>query len=261
MKKIVLAATAAVVMAGGASAATFTNGNFESGDLSGWTQGGGYWSDYAAGYPQAADYAPGGADYVPSLIANSVTNIGFAPHTDGKLRSVYAGQHSAQVNDTNNNYSVSSISQVVKNYSDSHIAFAYAAVLQQSHDLDDSDAFSITLTDLTTKSTLYTYNLNSAAAPGVFTESTDGWFYTDWLTKDIAVTAGHDFELTLLANDCPYGGHAGYALLDGFGGVVPPPITGGGAVPEPASWAMMIGGIGFVGGAMRRRTKHTVSFA
>ena len=26
------------------------------------------------------------------------------------------------------------------------------------------------------------------------------------------------------------------------------------AVPEPASWAMMIGGVGFVGGAMRRRS-------
>ncbi|MBM6577877.1 PEPxxWA-CTERM sorting domain-containing protein [Microvirga sp. SRT01] len=35
-----------------------------------------------------------------------------------------------------------------------------------------------------------------------------------------------------------------------------------GAVPEPATWAMMIGGIGMVGGAMRRRRVSTkVSFA
>ena len=35
-----------------------------------------------------------------------------------------------------------------------------------------------------------------------------------------------------------------------------------GAVPEPATWAMMIGGIGMVGGAMRRRKVSTkVSFA
>jgi hypothetical protein len=34
------------------------------------------------------------------------------------------------------------------------------------------------------------------------------------------------------------------------------------AVPEPATWAMMIGGIGMVGGAMRRRRVSTkVSFA
>lgn len=34
-----------------------------------------------------------------------------------------------------------------------------------------------------------------------------------------------------------------------------------GAVPEPASWAMMILGFGLVGGAMRRRTKVRVTYA
>ncbi len=34
-----------------------------------------------------------------------------------------------------------------------------------------------------------------------------------------------------------------------------------GAVPEPASWAMMIGGFGLVGGAMRRRRKANVKVA
>jgi len=33
------------------------------------------------------------------------------------------------------------------------------------------------------------------------------------------------------------------------------------AVPEPASWAMMIGGFGLVGGAMRRRQRTTVRYA
>lgn len=33
------------------------------------------------------------------------------------------------------------------------------------------------------------------------------------------------------------------------------------AVPEPATWAMMIGGFGLVGGAMRRRAKTSVAFA
>ena len=39
-------------------------------------------------------------------------------------------------------------------------------------------------------------------------------------------------------------------------------VAGAGTVPEPATWAMMIGGIGMVGGAMRRRkVSTTVSFA
>jgi hypothetical protein len=35
----------------------------------------------------------------------------------------------------------------------------------------------------------------------------------------------------------------------------------GAGVPEPATWAMMIGGFGLVGGAMRRRTRTSVTFA
>ncbi len=35
----------------------------------------------------------------------------------------------------------------------------------------------------------------------------------------------------------------------------------GGAVPEPATWAMMLAGFGIVGGAMRRRQRTSVSFA
>jgi hypothetical protein len=34
-----------------------------------------------------------------------------------------------------------------------------------------------------------------------------------------------------------------------------------GAVPEPASWALMLGGFGLVGGAMRSRRKAAVTFA
>ena len=38
-------------------------------------------------------------------------------------------------------------------------------------------------------------------------------------------------------------------------------VTSLGAVPEPASWAMMIGGFGMIGGALRARRRATVRFA
>ena len=41
------------------------------------------------------------------------------------------------------------------------------------------------------------------------------------------------------------------------GGVVVPPVGG---VPEPATWAMMLGGFGMVGGALRRRQRTAVTF-
>ena len=48
-------------------------------------------------------------------------------------------------------------------------------------------------------------------------------------------TAGKTYEGVFLSI-----GNISYSLTDG-------------AVPEPASWAMMIGGMGMVGAAMRRR--------
>ena len=257
MRKLALllatAASALAISSTGASAAGFMNGNFETGDFTGWEQGGGSWGGGA--YPVANDYFPGGSEYEPSAIVNSITSAGFDSRTDGNLRTVYAGAHSARVNDPINDYSVSAIRQQVDNYSDNLIGFAYAAVLQDSHGVTDSDAFIITLDDLTSGLNLLTVNVNSAATPASFTRSTQGWYYTDWTTYSFDVAGagllGHDFLLTLLANDCPYGGHAGYAYLDGFGGVIPPP--GGGAVPEPATWAMMIIGFGAAGSVIRRR--------
>ena len=256
---IITAAAAAATLAGAAHADSFVNGSFEGGTLAGWTQGGGYWSGGA--YPTPQQYLPGGSAYNSSGIEISVTNAGFDANTGNNVRTAYAGQHSARVNSPSENYSVSVLSQRVNNYTDPLIAFAYAAVLESSHGATDSDAFIITLQDLTTNNTLFSYNLNSATAPGLFQQN-GGYYYTDWVTQSIDVSGlqGHDFMLSLLANDCPYGGHAGYAYLDGFGSVV----GGGGtssAAPEPASWAMMIGGFGMVGGALRRRSRTTVSFA
>jgi len=45
----------------------------------------------------------------------------------------------------------------------------------------------------------------------------------------------------------------------GFGNAGPATLTLGdraGAVPEPATWAMMVGGFGMIGGAIRQRRRH-----
>lgn len=250
MKKAFLlagVALATAVMTGSAYAGVgqFNNGNFESGNFSGWEQGGGSW--FGGSYPQSDDYFPGSGP-------TSITNVGFDANTGGNLRTVYAGAHSAQVNNAVNDYSVAVIRQTVTNYSSNLIAFAYAAVLESSHDTYDSDAFIITLKDITTGTTLFTKNVNSATASDNEFKQYGSWFYTDWTDVSIAVTAGNTYELSLLANDCPYGGHAGYAYLDGFGDVVggggTPPVGG---VPEPSTWALLIGGFGMTGAAMRRR--------
>jgi len=85
--------------------------------------------------------------------------------------------------------------------------------------------------------------------------------------------AGCDSAISGGANYCPFNAYSigfdGVAKSVVFGGEINAQVfddftfgsvTVGGAVPEPASWAMMIGGIGLIGGAMRRRSVK-VAFA
>ena len=66
----------------------------------------------------------------------------------------------------------------------------------------------------------------------------------DFVFFDIdGAVAGDSFSVSVT------GGRQGCACL---GGVSFDAIA---AVPEPASWALMIGGVGAVGGALRRRAK------
>jgi hypothetical protein len=248
-------------------AQVFVNGDFENGTLSGWTQGSGAVTNPTT-LINPADYVVGGARYDASYNQNSIVTGGLDANTAtaanplGSLNRVYGGVYSARVNDTVNDYSVSLLQQSVTNYGSSNIFFAWAAVLEDSHGPTDSDIFKLTLRDDTTGTLLYDVTFNSATAPaGLFTTSLVNavtgfrqWYFTDWQVQNLAVTAGHDFTLSLIAADCPYGGHAGYVYLDGFGAVVPPSGPGPGAVPEPSTYGL-IGAAALLGAVAFRRWK------
>jgi len=236
-----------LAIASPAFSGTFVNGGFETGDFTGWTQGAGWWYGGWPLYP--VNYLPGGSLYDISGNASAVVGPGLDPRTDNNLNMVYNGSYSARVNDSYNNYSVSVISQSVKNYTNPDIYFAWAAVLQASHGPTDSDNFTLELTDDTKGQVLYLVSYNSYNNGPIFTESSWGWFYTAWQVEKLDVTAlqGDDFTLTLLASDCPYGGHAGYVYLDGFGAAPPPPGT-----PEPGTLIMFGSGTLFVANWLRR---------
>lgn len=251
MRKFVAFAVGSLLTASIASAGSFANGSFESGNLSGWTQGSGYWS--SGSMPTATDYLPGGSAYNPSANASGVVTAGWDANTDNNLKTVYGGSYSARVNNSDQDYSVSVLSQTVSDYTDSNIYFAWAAVLEESHDPEDSTNFTLKLTNDTLGITLYEVQFNSATAPaGLFTKSSTDWYYTDWQVQNLDVSKylGHTFTLTLLGADCPYGGHAGYVYLDGFGSTTPPP---GGDVPEPSTYALMAAGLGSLMYYRRRR--------
>ncbi len=184
--------------------------------------------------------------------------VGIGKDSITGANTVYNGNHSVRVNDANNDYSVSTISQSVTNYTNKKIFFQWNAVLQSSHGLTDSDYFSVTLRDDTTGVDIMSRSYSSAGAIGSGASGVTWTPFSDWFTSgwqletiDLVTLAavGHDFTLSMLLSDCPYGGHAGYAYLDGFGGQIVP--EGPSNVPVPAAaWLFGSGLIGLIG---RRR--------
>jgi hypothetical protein len=253
IRKNIFIAAAILAFAASAQAASFTNGGFEDGNLGSWTGGGGYWSG-SPGYPVNPTYYAGGTSN------NTLMNGGVDPITG--LNRVYNGNYSVRVNDSVNNYSVSTIKQSVTNYTANNIFFEWQAVLQGSHGTADSDYFSLTLHDDTAGADLVKREYSSASAYSIFglAANNSSWYTNGWTVENVDLAAlnavGHDFTLTLLASDCPYGGHAGYVYLDGFADVIREEggNEGGAAVPEPSTMLLLGGGL--AGLAFWRKRKN-----
>ena len=65
--------------------------------------------------------------------------------------------------------------------------------------------------------------------------------------RAIALTAAVTMDGNTISNNCANGTDFGSHGFSGSGG------SGGGAIPEPSAWALMLGGFGLAGAALRRR--------
>jgi hypothetical protein len=248
-------AFSSLVVSAMASAASFVNGNFETGNATGWTVVDNQYRPPVSNSglsPTTIESLPDG-----SGTHSSVVTPGADPNVGSVLNRVYSGNYSWRVEDTTNGGYASMISQTVSNYTDPDIFFAWAAVLEGAHGTNDAATMKIYLTDLTANEVLISREYNAASSgSGVdprFILHSSGFFYTSWQVEQLTIGAGrqgHNFRLDVLASDCQPAGHAGYVYLDGFGAVTPPPVDP--SVPEPGTYGLMAAGLGGIF-ALRRR--------
>lgn len=250
MKKIMTSAALAAALLGMAisARADIINGDFETGNLAGWTPSG----------------------------TTSVTSVGTDVNTGGALQTVAYGNHSAKVGDEiawamgRDGPEYSSLSQDwVKTSAFDKLTFAWAAVAlvptNSYHTFENTPWFQIKVTDGTTVLFDQEYYTGSPGSivpgweQGIFKQyGFNGmgiWYYRPWQTFELSLAGiadGDTLSVTLTTRDCAQGGHPSYAYLDGFGSNDLPPVAG---VPEPETYAMMMTGLGLIGVAARRRRR------
>lgn len=268
MKMMYLAAAAgALALSSAATAQSFVNGGFETGNTDSWTVVSSTYRGNTSNSSLNPTFVKTGPN---SSVHSAVINSSYVDPNLGALvgATVYSGNFGYRVEDTTTGGYASLIEQRVNNYSDANIFFAWKAVLENGgHSDNESAAMVITLRDLTSGtdiiSRLYNAGNGGGGIDSRFLQSGNYFYTAGWQIEQLAIDAsltGHDFLLSVIAADCEPTGHRGYVYLDGFGAVAPPPVDPN-AVPEPATWAMLIGGVGMIGGSMRtRRRKTTVSF-
>ncbi|MEO8356273.1 MAG: hypothetical protein ABI621_10180 [Chloroflexota bacterium] len=240
MKKIIRSLTFALMISlltATAVFALFTNGDFETGDFTGWTK--------SAFINQEFDDPPGagGTDLSAIVGGPAAAPLSLSdPNTAGNLKYPAAGHYSARVNSELSNNdggygrNASTISQTVSavlDPSDSqvHVRFNYAAVMAQpnddQHEEDELPYFRIMAVNTSNGNDVLFDFYSFVGEPGrnwldgaAFEDEGERWQYIDWTSVDLASSEAHPVEagdiiiLEITASGCSQGGHPGYIYID-----------------------------------------------
>lgn len=186
----------------------FINAGFESSLLTPWIHESHTWSNTVAGSftPEKSVIVSSGTDPIATDIPTP-----------------YRGIYAMRVNNSDNNFHISSVSQsaTVPNVSNPQVRFYWAAVLEDpQHSPADQPYVDVLVTDTTSGTTLYNkhFYANDPSYSGWLSYNSGQWKVISWqpITLNFGASAiGHKITVKLTAADCALGAHGGYAYLDG----------------------------------------------
>jgi hypothetical protein len=188
----------------------FSNPGFETGSFDGWNHETHTWGNQTPG------------SFTPEK--SSIVGTGKDPISG--LERVYQGQYAVMVNNADNDYHISSVSQaavVPQNLTTPEWKFCWSAVLQDpNHSAADQPYVDITAVDDNNGDILYSKHFysNDPTYPGWQTTTYNGatWRIIPWqvVIIDVSQRRGHSISLKVTAADCALGGHGGYVYFDAY---------------------------------------------
>ncbi|GEM_PF-6278931 len=241
MKKYGIATVAALLAAlllASTVLALFTNGSFETGDFTGWTQTQFLNPGLAGSQPFTGTSIvrnPGGSDQ--SLVLGPFAALSQTDaNSGGSVAYPAYGSYVARINGpttgqiSNTIYQETTVGAGDVDPIDGlyHVRFVYAAVMEDpGHVPAEQPWFYVVVKNVTKGTTLYE-KFSYVGEPGVPWMVAGSWKYLDWTLVDINPGAGNldlgdTLSLEAIGADCALGGHAGYVYVDEFGPFIPGP--------------------------------------
>lgn len=210
------------------------NGNFESGDFTGWTVTN-YRNNGIATFPPTQkshlNLQPPVTAPVTQVVNTASGTPASAPDAPGQALAIpFQGSYSARINARGNNNRASGIQQSAQMLLTDvdpvdgkvHLRMAVAPVIQDGGHSPEQQAYFYVEVRNVTKGTRLFYTFNFAAQPGVPWQTLGGYQYTGWQAIDVApgnglLDVGDTVEVEVIAAGCSQGGHSGEVYVDSIG--------------------------------------------